>query len=142
FLAAVGPRRSPKALRRIRNFLFSRPLWRKRLVFSLGAIAVGLAASGFALVANWSMAEFSKLVALWAYAPLIVSPAMLALLAWATARWFPATVGSGIPQAIAARALRTPASLDYLLGPRVIVGKMALTALALLVGASVGREGP
>ena len=122
--------------------MFSRRLWRKRLVFWLGAVAVGLAASGFAIISNDAMAAFARLIALSAYAPLVATPAAFALVAWITARWFPTTVGSGIPQAIAARALRTPASLDYLLGSRVILGKMALTTLALLGGASVGREGP
>ncbi len=142
FLVSFPSRRQVKPIRRLRRFVFAWRLWRKRLVFWLGAIAVGLAASGFAIVANEAQSAFARLVAISAYAPLIVSPLMFALVAWVTARWFPTTVGSGIPQAIAARALRTPASLDYLLGTRVILGKMALCALALLGGASVGREGP
>lgn len=58
-------------------------------------------------------------------------------------KYFYATQGSGIPQAIAARSLSSaPEARRYLLGPRVILGKMALTALVLIGGASVGREGP
>lgn len=131
-----------KGFRRIRTLIFSRILWRRRFVFWVGAVCVGIAASGFAILADRAQAAFAYLVHLSPYAPLVLSPVMLAAVTGLTVRFFPSTAGSGIPQAIAARALRTPESRRYLLGPRVIAGKMLLTALALIGGASVGREGP
>jgi H+/Cl- antiporter ClcA len=122
--------------------MLSPRLWRKRLVFWIGAILVGLTASGFAVVADRAQHLFAVITGVSVLLPLFISPAVFALVAWITLRYFPSTVGSGIPQAIAARVLRSPESQKYLLGPRVIAGKMLLTALALLGGASVGREGP
>jgi H+/Cl- antiporter ClcA len=131
-----------KSLRRIRRLMLSPKMWRRRLVFWLGAIAIGVAASGFAMMADRAQDAFSALVAQWRYWPLIVSPVVFGLTAWLTAFFCPTAVGSGIPQAIAARTLRTEESHRYLLGPQIILGKMLLTGLALLGGASVGREGP
>ena len=59
-----------------------------------------------------------------------------------TRRFFPGSQGSGIPQAIAARGLADDAARASLLSLRIGFGKIALTLLALLVGASAGREGP
>lgn len=52
------------------------------------------------------------------------------------------TRGSGIPQVIAALEHPDPAFRETNLSLRVSVGKLALTTLSLLGGASVGREGP
>ena len=134
-----GGRRS---LRRARMLMLSPRLWRQRLVFWLGAILVGAAASGFTMLADRAQHAFALLLNISVFLPLAVSPLIFAAVTWITVRWFPSTAGSGIPQAIAARFLRTPESRHWLLGPRVIAGKMLLTALALLGGASIGREGP
>jgi H+/Cl- antiporter ClcA len=131
-----------RSLRRARRLLLSRALWRRQLVFWLGAILVGVVAAGFAMVADRAQTAFAWLVAHGAAWPVLLSPLVFAVTAWSAARWFPSTPGSGIPQAIAARHVHDPAARQWLLGPRVIAGKMALTTLALLGGASVGREGP
>jgi H+/Cl- antiporter ClcA len=71
-----------------------------------------------------------------------VTPAGLALSMLLMRRFFPGSQGSGIPQAIAARQFRDPAARRRLLSLRIAVGKILLTLLGLLTGASVGREGP
>jgi H+/Cl- antiporter ClcA len=59
-----------------------------------------------------------------------------------TNRVFQNSQGSGIPQAIAARKLTDQAARGRLVSIRIAIGKILLTALGLLCGASVGREGP
>ncbi|WP_204338040.1 chloride channel protein, partial [Proteus mirabilis] len=46
------------------------------------------------------------------------------------------------PQAIAARHLRAEEERDRLLSLKMVVGKIGLTLLGLLCGASISREGP
>ena len=59
-----------------------------------------------------------------------------------TRRWFPAAAGSGIPQVIAARKSPDERHRLCLLGFPVMIAKIVMTTLALVIGASVGREGP
>jgi H+/Cl- antiporter ClcA len=74
--------------------------------------------------------------------PLVLTPGGFVLCAWAATRFFPNAQGSGIPQAIAARHLRSEAERSRLLSLRIILGKIGLTVLGLACGASIGREGP
>lgn len=122
--------------------LFSPSLWGRRLSFWLGAIVLGLFAAGFSRTADKMQALFLKVVALNSFLPLLITPAAFAVTVWATRRWFPSIPGSGIPQAIAAHKSKIEGERQWLLGPRVIFSKMVLTALGLLGGASIGREGP
>ncbi len=74
--------------------------------------------------------------------PLALTPAVFAVLTWLTQGYLRATRGSGIPQVIAAIELDDEAFRSRLLSLPVALGKMALTLLGLLGGASIGREGP
>jgi len=56
--------------------------------------------------------------------------------------FFQNSQGSGIPQAIAARELDDQEARGRLVSARIAVGKILLTLLGLLCGASAGREGP
>jgi H+/Cl- antiporter ClcA len=71
-----------------------------------------------------------------------VTPVGFAAFAWMTRTWFDGAQGSGIPQAIAARRSADAQHRSALMSARVTIGKMILTVLGLLVGASTGREGP
>jgi H+/Cl- antiporter ClcA len=117
-------------------------VWRSRLVFWCGAVVIGVIAAGFAYIADYAQQFFAAVVSPHPLLPFLVCPAIFALSARLTSRYFPSTVGSGIPQAIAARVANTREERRYLLGPKVIVGKILLTALGLMGGASIGREGP
>jgi H+/Cl- antiporter ClcA len=116
--------------------------WRNRLIFWCGAIVVGVIAAGYAFIADYAQALFAGMVDYSALSPLVISPLVFGLGAWLTARYSPGAIGSGIPQAIAARELQDPAERHYLLGLQNIAGKILFTALGLLGGASIGREGP
>lgn len=128
--------------RRSRVTWFSRRLWRRRLVFVVGALLVGLASVGFALAADEAHGVYQWITTQSPYLPLLVTPLGFGLLAWLTRRYFDGSQGSGIPQAIAARRLKDDGAILALLGWRVSAGKVILTLGGLAVGASIGREGP
>ena len=117
------------------------PPWRRRAATIGGDIAVGLAAILFARLADGASDLFAGLVARWWWAPLLVTPLGYAAIAWLTARIAPAAAGSGIPQIIAAKSAPERAT-ETLASARTAITKIVLTASALGVGASVGREGP
>lgn len=117
-------------------------LWHRRLAFLLGAVAVGLAAACFAILADLAQEVFA---ALRAHSVLVASFATIGgfvLCAELTRRFAPGARGSGIPQAIAARRRETAAERAPLIGFKVTAFKVALTLVGLAAGASIGREGP
>ncbi len=116
--------------------------WRSRLVFWGGAVLVGLSATVLALVSNKADAYFHVMVSHWAWLPLILTPAGLLAITWATRNLFPGGEGSGIPQAIAALKLEEHADRSAVLSIRIAIGKGLAVVLGLLCGASIGREGP
>jgi H+/Cl- antiporter ClcA len=61
---------------------------------------------------------------------------------WLALRFFPGAEGSGIPQSIAASLADAPETRRHLLSIRLAISKIFLTLGGLVVGASVGREGP
>jgi H+/Cl- antiporter ClcA len=72
----------------------------------------------------------------------VVTPIGVALSVLLTNRYFQNSQGSGIPQAIAARKLDDQEARGRLVSGRLAIGKILLTLLGLLRGASAGREGP
>lgn len=116
--------------------------WKIRIVFWAGAISVGLAAYGFAIGSEYvnriqhQATSFSQLL------PLIIAPAGFALIVYITQKFFAGSQGSGIPQTIAALEFKDMNIRDQLLSLRIAFGKIMLTLLGLLSGASTGREGP
>lgn len=117
------------------------PVWRRRLATGIGALLVGLVALAFAKAADIAIATFSSVANTYHWLPLLLTPAGVVTLAWATQRWTPAARGSGIPQVIA--VARHPKQAEGgLISLRTGFLKLLMTLGALLVGASVGREGP
>ncbi len=131
-------------VRRSRALLASRRMWRMRLVFWCGALAIGLVATVFAYASDAAQHIFFRLTdprtGLW-WLPLLITPAGFVACAVIAERFFPGSQGSGIPQAMAARRLEGRARFTYLT-MRIAVGKFFLTVMGLLCGASIGREGP
>jgi len=134
--------RSLSSARLLRSARVTSAKWQRRAMFLAGGIVVGAAAVGLALAADWVQAEFHRLVTRWRYASLIVTPLGFALSVYLTNRFFQNSQGSGIPQAIAARALDDQEARGRLVSIRIAIGKVLLTLLGLLCGASAGREGP
>ncbi len=111
-------------------------------MFWSGAISVGLAAIAFAVGSDFTNSSFHQLTAYSPYLPLLVTPLGLALAVAITRRFFPGSQGSGIPQSIAALGMQEAEARNKVLSLRIAVGKILMTLLGLLSGASVGREGP
>ena len=123
--------------------LFKRTLWKTRLIFWGGAMLVGVVAAIFALLGEKADHVYRGLITHTPWLGFIVTPAGLVLIVWLTRKFFPGAEGSGIPQtliAIEGRGGRAVA--ERLLSFRIAVGKVLLTAMGLLSGASIGREGP
>jgi H+/Cl- antiporter ClcA len=143
---APSPRGTNAPLDRLRELArhewLSPRQWRRRILFWAGAIVVGLSAVIFAKAADYAFEVFRRVASHGWWVPLLVTPAMFALLCWLTQGALKATRGSGIPQAIAALKVEDEAFRSRILSLKVALGKMALTLAALLGGASVGREGP
>jgi len=116
--------------------------WRRRLIFLLGGVGVGAVAVGFTKLADLAQLEFNRLLGHWPYACLVVTPAGFAASIYLATRFFPNSQGSGIPQAIAARQITNHESRRRLVSIRLAIGKVLLTVIGLLCGASIGREGP
>jgi H+/Cl- antiporter ClcA len=133
--------RRPGFFRRSRFFLSPRA-WRHRLVFWCGGLAIGIAAVGMAIAADYVQAWFRRALGYSPYLALVITPAGLALSVALARRFFPGSQGSGIPQAIAARRSGDGEARTRLLSLRLAAGKILLTLLGLLTGASAGREGP
>ncbi len=126
----------------IRNKVLCTTTWKIQLVFWFSAILVGIAATAFAIASEHSHGFFKQIIAISPYLPLAVTPLLLMLVSWLTRRYFPGAQGSGIPQSIAALNMTDHKLRASLLSLRIAVGKILLTLLGLLGGASIGREGP
>ena len=123
--------------------LLSAQRWKTRVVFWSGAVAIGLASAGFAKAAAYVDHLFhEEVVSRSIWLPLIVTPVGLVLVAWITRNYLRGTEGSGIPQAIAALQSRHEPHRGALLSFRIAIGKIVLTLIGLISGASIGREGP
>ncbi len=125
-----------------RILLTSRRLWQRRLVFWSGALAVGIAAALFAILAEQAEHLFRQIVAISPYIPLLLTPAGLVVISLITRRYFPNAKGSGIPQTVAALELTTHEARQKLLSLKIAIGKIVMSLFGLLCGASIGREGP
>ncbi|MDR7033958.1 chloride channel protein [Mesorhizobium sp. BE184] len=130
-------------LRRSQALWGTRRMWKTRLVFWAGAIAIGLISVLFAVLSDKAQALFQALTAGgWGFLPLIITPVGFVICAWLSTSLFPGAQGSGIPQAIAARHLRDDEDRGHILSLKLVVGKILLTVIGLFSGASIGREGP
>ncbi|MDD2582950.1 MAG: chloride channel protein, partial [Desulfuromonadaceae bacterium] len=133
---------NPLRIRLTRQARLSAHVWRRRMVFWGGAVAVGFIAVFFSISSEYANRLFQWMLEYSPILPLFITPLGLALVVYITRRFFPGSQGSGIPQSIAAIAMTNDDDRKKVLSLRIAFGKIALTLSALLVGASVGREGP
>ncbi|WP_233192971.1 chloride channel protein [Acidimangrovimonas sediminis] len=122
----------------------SKRQWKSRLVFWIGALAIGAVSAAFARLADEAQILFHAVIGGGGrgWLPLIITPLGFVLCAWLADRFFPGSQGSGIPQAIAIRHMRDDTDRARYLTMRIVFGKIALTLAGLASGASIGREGP
>ena len=114
----------------------------RRFATTSGAIALGLVALMFARNADDAQRLFAWAVARWPLAPLFVTPVAMALIVFITRTYAPESRGSGIPQIIAGAHNPDSPAQAPLTSLRTAGFKYVLTLASLLVGGSVGREGP
>lgn len=124
-----------------RAFVRRQRRWRYFGLFWLGAVATGFVAVLYARLIDFGYDTFLHMIAWHWWLPLIVTPAVAALGVYITRRWFAGAEGSGIPQVIA--TLHGTSELGArLLTLRILIGKIAVSFLAMLGGFTIGREGP
>ena len=116
--------------------------WRGRFLLVGAALLAGLIAILFAIGAELAIATHASVMSGSPWLTLIVAPLGFAAMTWIARKFFPATQGSGIPQAIAASLSDDRRIRRKLLSFRIAIAKVFLTLGGLLSGASIGREGP
>jgi H+/Cl- antiporter ClcA len=132
-------------LRRSQALWGNTRVWLPRLVFWVGALAIGGISVGFAKLADIAQSLFHAATnagGLSFLLPLLITPLGFVVCAYLAIVVFPNSQGSGIPQAIAARHLTDDDDRERLLSLKMVAGKILLTVAGLLSGASIGREGP
>ena len=137
--------RKNSMLRRSQAMWGNRRVWRPRLVFWAGALAIGVISVAFSKLADIAQHLFHVMTGThgWTtFLPLIITPLGFGFCAFMAMRFFPNAQGSGIPQAIAARHLTDDDDRARLLSLKMVAGKILLTIVGLFCGASIGREGP
>lgn len=131
-----------KHLHKTHRQVFSFKKWKMRTLFWSFAIIVGIVAALFALGSNVTDHFYHYLHQNYPVIAYMLPPLGLALIAWLTRNVFIGTEGSGIPQAIAALSMKNNLARNSVLSLKLAAGKILLTCLGLLSGASIGREGP
>ncbi len=131
-----------KHIHKTRRQVFSINKWKMRTLFWGFAIIVGIVAALFALGSNATDHFYHYLYQHHPIIAYLLPPFGLALIAWLTRNVFKGTEGSGIPQAIAALSMKNNVARNSVLSLKLAAGKILLTCMGLLSGASIGREGP
>jgi H+/Cl- antiporter ClcA len=133
------PRRNRALLGRLRH---ARNAWRTVYIVAV-AVLGGLAAAFFARLCDKAMEAHTALLQLAYWPTLALTPLGFAAVAWLTQRFAPESAGSGIPQVIAAAEPRwSGARGGQRVTLRTAAWKVVLSAMLLVCGASIGREGP
>src|SRR3984957_6367129 len=122
--------------------LWSVPHWKSRLLLWGAAAAVGLAAVGFAGLADVAQTALRRLTGVAPWCPWLLAPIGFFAIAWLTQRYFRGAEGSGIPQTIFALRPHAGEQGERFLNPSVVIVRVVLATIGLLCGGSIGREGP
>lgn len=128
--------------RRTRRQLGTLEDWKTRLVFWVGALTVGLVIQGFAWLSEESFEIFHQVFQRHSWHFLWITPLGLMTIVAIMNRGGKAAKGSGIPQVLLVHKQSYHWLRESFLSLRVALLKVFLTCFGLLVGATVGREGP
>lgn len=107
-----------------------------------GATLVAVVSLIFAHLADYALELNAQLVARHPWFAWVALPFGFMLIVWLTRRYAPYTVGSGIPQVLASLSLPYGPNKSRLINLPQTLLKIPLTFLGMLIGASIGREGP
>jgi H+/Cl- antiporter ClcA len=133
----------PHVLTAMRRDLTNTREWLARIVVMVYAALAGGSVVAFTWLSNIALHGFNRVLGVSPWLPFALTPAICALVAWITVRFFPGAAGSGIPQVMAAldpavTARDRPGFVSF----RLAVAKIALTVTGLFGGLAIGREGP
>lgn len=123
----------------------TRRLSRKTIAFLFllaGSALVALTAFVFAQMADFALETNAHLVSEYPWFAWVALPLGLPLIVWMTRRFAPYTAGSGIPQVLASLSLPRGTQKKRLVTFGRTLLKIPLTFFGMLIGASIGREGP
>ena len=133
----------PDFLGQVRSEVIDPRVWIDRAVVGLFALLAGLSVVVFTLLADAGEQIFKAVSGEWRFWPLLWTPALTALVVWATMRFAPGAGGSGPPQALAALDPRLDApSRSALVSLKISLAKALAVFGGLLAGLSIGRQGP
>lgn len=116
--------------------------WRPRARWWTAAAAIGLLAALFARGAEWAYQHIIRWTSELPEISLLLAPVGITGIVWLTRRYVPMAAGSGIPQVLVVLHHADDKLRARMLALHVGLLKPVLTIIALLCGASVGREGP
>jgi H+/Cl- antiporter ClcA len=121
--------------------LRGRRAWRLAVIVA-AAVAGGVVAVAFAKASDMAGALHAGWAARFPLLVLVLPPVVLPLVVWLTLKIAPEAGGSGIPQVIAASEEARRGQADPRVSLRTAAFKMAVSAVLLAAGLSIGREGP
>jgi H+/Cl- antiporter ClcA len=133
----------PRFMHALRREFADWRLWAGRAVVITMAAGAGLAIVGFTWLTEKALAIFFSMSSAAWWLPLVWTPLCAAAVVWLIRRGFAGVAGSGIPNVIAALDPAVDATNRGLfVSIRLACAKAVLTAIGLLGGLSIGREGP
>jgi H+/Cl- antiporter ClcA len=133
----------PHFITSLQGELYDWRLWSARVVVLAFASIAGLTVVVFTWMCELAFENFNAVQQQYWWMPLLWTPVVTAVIVWLTRRLAPGAAGSGIPQVMAALAPEVHAPMrHYFVSIWLTVSKMVLTALGMLAGLSLGREGP
>ncbi|WP_306415911.1 chloride channel protein [Komagataeibacter nataicola] len=116
--------------------------WHRTIMYCTGAVLIGIISVIFAHLGDWAAELRYHIVTRNPWSMLVIAPLGLVAISWLTRLLFNGAQGSGIPQTIATLHMHNFVLVDRILTLRIALGKILMTCLGLICGASIGREGP
>lgn len=126
---------------RLSKRLFNKKILRFHLIFLGLCVIAGIGSALFSIATDKAYVLYMALFHYSKYAVLIYTPTIFVLIAYLLKKYFPYAGGSGLPQGYALDVFDEK-TLNHTYSLRTMAGKVLLTFLSIVSGASLGREGP
>ena len=108
----------------------------------MAPVLIGLAGVSMAKASQFAFGINTWIITHFSWGALFYMPAGFAFMIYLTKRFFPGIQGSGIPQVIAVIDDPSHKKKNNLLSIKIIIGKVITLMCGLIMGASIGHEGP
>ena len=108
----------------------------------MAPVHIGLAGVSMAKASQFAFGINTWIITHFSWGALFYMPAGFAFMIYLTKRFFPGIQGSGIPQVIAVIDDPSHKKKNNLLSIKIIIGKVITLMCGLIMGASIGHEGP